>query len=148
MQAHPRKAGAGFTLLELMIVVVIIAILAAIAIPNYLQYSLRSRRSDALAGLAQNQAILERCYAAGFDYTQVNVATPPAGCTALHGPSPGGYYTIAFPAPPTTTSYILTATPVAGSPQLKDTACTSFTVNSTNQQTSTGSGGSTVCWSH
>ena len=147
MQAHSRKAGAGFTLLELMIVVVIIAILAAIAIPNYLQYSLRSRRSDAMAGLAQNQAILERCYAASFDYTQVNVATPPAGCTAIEALSPNKYYAITLPAP-TTSAYTLTATPAPGSPQLKDTACTSFSVNSVNLKTSTGSGGSTVCWSH
>jgi type IV pilus assembly protein PilE len=148
MQAlYPRKAGTGFTLLELMIVVAIIAVLAAIAVPNYLQYSMRSRRTDAIAALAQDQGILERCYAAFFDYTKVTAATPPAGCAAIPARSPNGYYAITLPAP-TTSAYTLIATPVPGLPQAKDAACTSFSVTSTNVQTSTGSGGSTVCWSH
>jgi type IV pilus assembly protein PilE len=147
MQAHPRKASAGFNLIELMIVVMIVAILAAIAIPNYLHYSLRSRRTDAMAALALNQAILERCYAAAFDYTQVNTAPLPAGCAAIAPLSPNLYYAITLPAP-TTSTYTLTATAAPGSPQLQDTACVTMSVTSTNKQLSTGSATTATCWSH
>jgi type IV pilus assembly protein PilE len=147
MQAHPRKAGAGFTLLELMIVVVIIAILAAIAIPNYLRYMQQGRRSDALAGLALNQGILERCYAATFDYSNEKIAAPPTGCATLKVLSPQKYYNLALTvgASPAA-SYTVTATPVAGGAQASDTACNDMTVTSANVKLPTPTGGASNCW--
>jgi type IV pilus assembly protein PilE len=149
MQApSPRKTGAGFSLIELMIVVAIIAILAAIAVPSYVKYMQQGRRSDALAGIALDQGILERCYATTFDYKQDQGATPPAGCSTFQTVSPSKYYNIvlvingASPA----SSYTVTATPVAGGAQASDTACATMSVTSANVQTPTPAGGITNCW--
>jgi len=61
--ATPRKKG--FTLIELMIVVAILGILAAIAVPGYMQYVMRSKASEAIGMLAEIKARQE-AYRADF----------------------------------------------------------------------------------
>ncbi len=65
-----RKYMRGVTLLELMIVLVIISILAAIAYPNYREYIIRAKRTEAKAALLQIATQQERFYLQNNSFTQ------------------------------------------------------------------------------
>ena len=63
-----RKYMRGITLLELMIVVVIVSILAAVAYPNYRQFAARAKRNEAKAMLLEIAAAQERFYLQNSQY--------------------------------------------------------------------------------
>ena len=136
-EANPRsRLERGFTLIEVMIVVVIIGILATIAYPSYTEQVRQSRRADATSGLLNVAQQLERCF------TQFN-AYNNAACN-VPAISPEGHYDIAanFPA---ANQFTLVATPAAGSPQASDARCTSFTLTQAGVQTAAGTLGND-CW--
>jgi type IV pilus assembly protein PilE len=135
----------GFSLIELMIVVAIIAVLVAIAVPAYMRYVLHGRRAEAYSLLEQDQAMLERCYAQSFSYAPA----APAACPAPTTTSQNGYYVLA-PSPATSiaaASYVLTAVPQG--PQTRDTDCAQFSINSANvraAENSAGADATSTCW--
>lgn len=67
----------GFTLIEVMIVVAIVAILAAIAVPSYRDYILRGQLVDATTGLTTLRSDMERYFQDNRQYTAVGAFTPP-----------------------------------------------------------------------
>lgn len=131
---HAADADGGFSLIELMIALAILAIIVAVALPSYRSYVLRSHRSDALATMTTYQTMLERCYAQTFAYDGTCVGVPASGVST---PSPQGFYTITVATTPTT--YTLTAQ--ATGTQIDDTACATMTLNQANERTPAGS-----CW--
>lgn len=148
--AKNYKKNRGFTLIELMIVVAIIAILTAVALPSYQNYVRKSKRADAtnkLTDIANQQVqyfMENRSYGT---VAQLGLSTTNAqgkgttDCTA-DAISNDGYYCIAItPATPSST-YTLTATPKGG--QADDTECATITYNSSETKDSTGGG--TQCW--
>ena len=138
----PGTAGAcGFTLIELLVTVAIVAVLATVALPTYRSTVLRAQRSDALATLAQHQAMFERCYALNFAYDGSCPAN--AGFPKI---TPQGFYSIALTRS-TESSYTLTATPVGS--QTKDSDCASISLDQANQRTALNGNGvsQASCWS-
>ena len=129
-----KKITKGFTLIELLIALVVIAILTIIAYPSYRAWILKSHRSDAMAALSHNQAVLERCYAQTFTYNGACASLP-----AFPQTSPQGYYILTL-SDRTATTYTLTAT--ATGTQTFDTDCLTMSTNQANQRNATQA----VCW--
>ena len=102
-----RKSIRGLTLIELLIVIVIVGVLAAIAIPTYSNYMIRARRADAKTALEQVRAAQEMRRAERGSYeTAIAALRTTWGAPA----ATVGDYTITMPGP-TATTYTGTATP-------------------------------------
>ncbi|MDA3579925.1 prepilin-type N-terminal cleavage/methylation domain-containing protein [Acinetobacter ursingii] len=96
----------GFSLIELMIVIVIIAILAAFAYPSYIQYKIRTNRADVQSEIMQQAQYLQGYYVINHNY---NNATLNNGSTTKYYPDSGSLYTITLT--PNGQTYMLTAAP-------------------------------------
>lgn len=120
------EVDAGFTLVELIVAVAIIAILASIALPSYEDSLQRSRRSEAREALSDFAARQEQFFLDNKTYS-TTIATLGRGATTENG-----YYVISIPAANALT-YTLRAT--AQAPQNKDTDCTAMDVTSRGNRT-------------
>lgn len=89
-----RKNAKGFTLIEVMIVVAIISILAAVALPSYREYVKESNRSEAMAELSRIMGLQERYYTNQFPPTYTSDLTS-LGFSADPVISENAYYSIA-----------------------------------------------------
>lgn len=157
------SAALGFTLFELLVAVAIIGVLAAIALPAYDSYALKSRRTLAKTALLDFAAREEKYFSMNNVYADVSSTTSCAksntadnvfcklgypsgtyssGIYSITGSDATVYYSLTVtPTTAGTTTFTATATPTSASGQNKD-ACGTYTLNNLGQQTPTSSG----CW--
>jgi len=131
------KHQKGFSLIELMIVVAVIGILAAVAYPAYQDYVIRSKRGDAMNALAAVRIAQEK-------YRSNSTAfTSSLGDLGLSTDSPDGYWTISIPS--ASTGFVAVAIP-----EHTDTQCPMFAVDRDGRNSSYTSGALTSadsdCW--
>lgn len=147
-----KRVNAGFTLIELMVVVVIIGVIAAFAYPNFTKYLTETRRSDATIAVLQLSARLEKFFTECSNYTTALTGSLTA-CTGLGNGtnnypsnSPEGYYSLAVAAPnppcPAAngidTCYVITAAPNIPGKQANDAGCATIVLNSVGVKSATG----------
>lgn len=143
-----NKNTAGFTLIEIMVVVAIVAIVATIAYPSYLQQVMRSTRSDARIEVNDVAQRLQRCFTSTSSYA------PLAGVCGvvdeLNGSgivSREGFYRVTAVLTPTT--YTLTVTAIADRRQNNDENCRRFILDQTGVRTaftSADNDNTDECW--
>lgn len=133
----------GFTLIELVITVAVIAILARIALPAYSSYMARGKITDALAALSDYRVKMEQYFQDNRNYG------PGAGnCPVATPPSQYFTYTCVVAAGTPSTSYTATATSIAGAvgPATGDYT---YSINESNVKSTANFKGSAVgkaCW--
>jgi type IV pilus assembly protein PilE len=169
MQLDKNPRESGFTLVELMVVVLVAAILVGIAVPSYQSQIRHSRRTDAKTALMDAAVREQKNMTLNNQFTTTATSL---GYSALGVAIGNGYYTMyvcvgtATGTTSTTTactansgttgsSFIVAAVPVAGTSQAKDTSCQYYAVDNTGTQfatnVATGPGGSgtdqtSTCW--
>lgn len=123
-----EKKLSGMTLIELMIVVAVIGIIAAIAYPNFTDYVKQSRRADAMGELMKLQMAQEEYRLRNTSYATI---------ADLGFTSSSEFYTFSVSNLGAET-YTLTAT--AKGAQVSDTECATMSINQNDQKTPT------TCW--
>jgi type IV pilus assembly protein PilE len=134
-----RRAQRGFTLIEAMITVAIIAILAAIAIPSYRDYVTRGKLTEAFGGLADARVKMEQYFQDNRTYATGGCTTGTPSATQVQVQTLKNFTLDC--GTPTATTYTITATGI------NDMVGFSYTMDQNNSKTSTFSGsGSSAGW--
>lgn len=128
--------ASGFTLVELMIVVAVIAILSAIVYPNYREYVVKARRTAVAGCLQQHAQVMERFHTTNLTY----VGAPAPSCEA----SLNSFYAVGFQGGnPTARAYILQAVPTSSQ---SDSKCGTLSINAQGVRGETGTATAAQCW--
>jgi len=145
------KVLRGFSLMELMITLAVAAILLMVAIPSYMNYVMKSRRSDAKTSILEISQLEENFRGDNNKYSDnIQELCRSFQCNDNYKKSfsKEGFYTLVLTATPTTT-FTITATPAADKAQVGDTMCAEFSVNQLGQRAaknSSTSDSTSECW--
>lgn len=131
----------GFTLIELMIVIAVLAVIIALAFPSYLDQIRKARRAEATQMLLEVAGEQERFFTRNNAYA-ADMTT--LGYGANNQPTENGHYLISTARVVNPPSYTITAVPQGD--QAKDTLCATLGLNSLGQKSEGGTGTVTDCW--
>ena len=133
----------GFTLIELMIVVAILAIVAAIGYPSYLEQVKKSRRAEGMGHLLELADRMERFYSDKGTYAGATLGTTSGN--VFVATTEGGHYTLSIGAQDNV-AFTISAAPTSKGKQNKD-KCGTFTMTSLGvKSVSGGSLSKDDCW--
>jgi type IV pilus assembly protein PilE len=133
-----KRRRCGFSLIELLIALAIVAILSAIAWPGYGAMIQRAHRNDARFALLRLQQLQERHYATHLRYAgQLGTAADPDTLVAASR-SEGGRYLLSITAAEDGQGYTATATVRDGGAQARDSQCRQLSVDHSGQRRSAG----------
>jgi type IV pilus assembly protein PilE len=141
-QTNMKHSQRGMTLIELMIVVAIVGILAAIAYPSYRNQVIRTTRTEAKVPLEQRALQLEKCFTRYMTYMSANCAAAQAAANVL---TSDGHYQLGIDRL-TATTFRVTATPIG--PQRQDAECNMFSIDQDGRREVSGTAAATParCW--
>jgi type IV pilus assembly protein PilE len=141
----PKSAARGFTLIELMVTVAIVAILATIATTSYNSQVQKSRRTDARSAVLDLAGREEKLFSTTNAYS---AAASDLGYAAAGTPWPiaigSNYYNVSVTVGNPATTYVITATAINS--QASDAQCLTLFVDQTGLQSSTGTAPAATCW--
>lgn len=143
-----KKNLSGFTLVELIVVIAIIAVLVAIATPAYYSYVMKSRRADAKVALSEISQRLEGYYADNnkyaSDFDRLKLGNAGFVKKGSGYQSKDGWYQLSIEVKDNDQKYTLKATPQGA--QASDGRCMEFALDSTGKKTITGAASVKECW--
>jgi type IV pilus assembly protein PilE len=131
----------GFTLIELMIVIAVLALLVGIGYPSYQDQVRKSRRAEGMGELLELAERMERFYTDRETYAGATLGT--AATNIYPTTTDGGYYTLSIVSQDAV-AYTVSAAPTTKAKQNKD-KCGTFTITSLGVKTVSGSLGATQC---
>jgi type IV pilus assembly protein PilE len=150
-----KRLQCGFTLIEIMVAIVVIAIMASVALSSYQSSIIKTKRKAALSTLMtlvseqEEYFVNNKGYAT--DLTSLGYAVTGAVADPLYindngdlSTSAAGSYSISFAVGASASAYTLAATPING--QTHDTQCSTLSINSVGTQTTSGTEAASSCF--
>jgi type IV pilus assembly protein PilE len=140
---QPKTKHSGFSLIEIMVVVAIIGIISAIALPSYQEYVAKARRATAMTVILENAQFMERYFTQNGTYLNSG-ANPTLPVTEAPKDGNSKFYDITFSGTNTATSFTLQAAPKGA---MASDACGTLTYTSAGAKgVSGGSKSASDCW--
>ena len=132
-------------MLELMVVLVLVGIVAALALPGYRQQMIRVHRTEAMIALLELQSAEEKYFLRHDLYVGDIEAAPPAGL-GIATVSSSGKYLLSIAVAIDGQSFIATATPTSEGGQAADRECLAFSIDARGRRAVSGTRDARYCW--